>query len=253
MKPSQVIAFSGVDAELVGQATMTDRNADERASRDDDPTSWFEPLYRETDLEGDGVPWANMETHPSFRKWLARHDLKAEGRSALVVGCGMGDDAVEVSHRGFATTAFDVSPSAIEHCQRRFPDESVQWHVADLFTPPADWDSGFDFVLEIYTVQSLPPRYEAQVIKRIARLVREGGQLLVIAIVSQEARSLEAGPPWVLTPSHIEAFGDRGLAVEDHFVHEGGARRGDVWVTTFYRPSGDGSPSDGTLSVTSIK
>ena len=91
---------------------MNDRNASERASRDDDPTSWFEPLYRDTEPDGDGVPWANMETHPSFQQWLSRHDLKGDGQRALVIGCGMGDDAVELASRGFQVTAFDVSESA---------------------------------------------------------------------------------------------------------------------------------------------
>ena len=214
---------------------MNDRNASERASRDDDPTSWFEPLYRDTEPDGDGGPWANMETHPSFQQWLSRHDLKGDGQRALVIGCGMGDDAVELASRGFQVTAFDVSESAIGHCRRRFPDAAVEWLVADLFEPPAAWSRRFDFVLEIYTIQSLPPQYEQETTQRIVDLVGAEGRLLVIAIVSDEPRSLEAGPPWLLTPAYIESFQEHGLSMADHFVHTNGSRRGDVWVSTFRR------------------
>jgi hypothetical protein len=30
--------------------------------------------------------------------------------------------------------------------------------VADLFNPPSEWKHHFDFVLEIYTIQALPPK-----------------------------------------------------------------------------------------------
>ena len=206
--------------------------------KEDEPTAWFEPLYREADGSGEGVPWANMETHPSFQAWLERHDLNGGGRKALVVGCGMGDDAVELVSLGFDVTAFDVSGSAIDHCRQRFPDAPVDWVVADLFEPNERWIERFDFVLEIYTIQALPPRYEEEVIGKIAGYVAPGGDLLVIAVVGNDPRSFAAGPPWVLTPAHPETFESHGLEVTDQFAQEGASRQGrDILVTTFQRTS----------------
>lgn len=125
--------------------------------RQDEPLGWFEDLYGSSDTAGDGVPWANMETHPAFAEWLGTHDLVGGGKSALVVGCGMGDDAVELEARGFDVTAFDVSDSAIKYCKERFPRSGAEFVQADLFDPPAIWTASFDFVLEIYTVQAVPP------------------------------------------------------------------------------------------------
>ena len=85
---------------------------------EDSPTDWFEKLYAGSNTAGEGVPWANMETHPSFQKWMETHPLIGEGKSALVVGCGMGDDAVELERRGFKVTAFDVSETAIKLCKK---------------------------------------------------------------------------------------------------------------------------------------
>ncbi len=71
-------------------------------------------------------------------------------RKALVVGCGLGDDAEFLSQQGFTVTAFDVSPTAIAWCKQRFPGSTVSYHVTDLFEPSAKWLSSFDFVLEYY-------------------------------------------------------------------------------------------------------
>ena len=205
---------------------------------EDKPTDWFEPIYRDADDEGSGVPWANMGTHPGFEEWLERNALAGDGQEALVVGCGMGDDAIELESHGFSVTAFDVSESAIDHCRRRFPDTTVDFRVADLFAENDDLRRRFQFVLEIYTIQALPPKYESTVIPRIADFVAPGGRLLVVAVVSETERNFDDGPPWILTPDHVAAFEAEGLEVADHFIRGEQSKQGnDVWVTTFRRPS----------------
>ena len=191
---------------------------------ENNPTAWFDPLYAEADEDGTGVPWANMSTHPGFDAWLKKKALEGNGKNALVVGCGMGDDAIELASHGFSVTAFDVSESAIAHCRRRFPDSTVDFCVADLFAPPEAWRRRFDFVLEIYTIQALPPKYENEVIGRIADFVGKDGQLVTVAIVSDEERTFDSGPPWALTPEHQAAFVERGLALADHQVLSGESR-----------------------------
>ena len=206
------------------------------AVEEDKPTDWFEPLYSQADEDGSGVPWVNMSTHPSFRAWLERNELDGQGKTALVVGCGMGDDAAELASRGFSVTAFDVSESAIGHCRRRFPDTRIDFQVANLFDRNEQWDRAFDFVLEIYTIQALPPKFEAEIIPKIANYVAAGGSLVTVAIVSDEARSFDKGPPWPLTPEHVDAICRAGLTVEDCMVREAASKSGtDVWITTFNR------------------
>ena len=92
---------------------MTNNNRDQFSVQEDQPSDWFEPLYAVSNTNGEGVPWASMETHPSFRKWLSHNPLEGGGKLALVVGCGMGDDAIELESLGFQVTAFDVSETAI--------------------------------------------------------------------------------------------------------------------------------------------
>ena len=178
---------------------------------EDRPTDWFELLYAKAGRHGAGVPWANMTTHPAFSRWLERNPLSGKGKSALVVGCGMGDDAIELEKQGFDVTAFDVSESAIQHCKDRFPDSTVNFVVANLLMELPQWQRHFDFVLEIYTVQALPPKFEGIAIKHIANFVASKGTLLVIAEVSPQSRHFDNGPPWLLTPAHVVAFETHGL------------------------------------------
>ena len=57
---------------------------------------------------------------------------------------------------GFATTAFDIAETAVAIARRRFPGSRVDYRVADLLDPPAEWAQAFDLVLESITVQSMP-------------------------------------------------------------------------------------------------
>ncbi|WP_096087367.1 class I SAM-dependent methyltransferase [Agaribacterium haliotis] len=183
------------------------------------PSDWFEKLYAEANSDGAGVPWAEMDTHPSFKRWLKQQPLSANNvERALVVGCGMGDDAIELEARGFDVTAFDISQTAIDYCKQRFAQSSVQFLQADLLKAQAQWREQFDFVLEIYTIQALPPKYEQQLISSIASFVKPGGQLLVIAEVCDEARHFDKGPPWLLTPGHVQAFEKNGLSLSSQQI-----------------------------------
>src|SRR3982751_5986894 len=99
--------------------------------------------------------------------------LKGNERTALVVGCGLGDDAKYLHDLGFKVTAFDISPTAIEWAKKLYPDAGIDFVAADLFKPPSEWENAFDFVLEIYTIQPLPLEMRPQVIDAIASFVKE--------------------------------------------------------------------------------
>ncbi len=175
-----------------------------------DPTGWFERLYVSARSGEAIVPWDREGPFPLLTDWTAEQSLDGDGRSAVVVGCGLGDDAEHLSGLGFATTAFDVSPTAIASAGQRYPDSRVGFTTADLLALPAGWSGAFDFVFENRTVQSLPISLHQQAIASVRSLVAPGGTVLVIASAREEGGHV-SGPPWPLTPSEIEAFGSHGL------------------------------------------
>ena len=199
---------------------MTDKQKTKFSIDENQPTNWFEPLYAGASANGEGVPWANMDTHPAFRGWLDRNTLAGAGKKALVVGCGLGDDAIELEALGFSVTAFDVSESAIELCKQRFPESSVNFVQADLLASQDRWKGQFDFVLEIYTVQALPPKYEQQLIESIASFVALEGLALVVAEVGKQERTFASGPPWILTTAHVDSFKACGLDLIDQNIQD---------------------------------
>ena len=178
---------------------------------EDDPTGWFERLYAMAEAEAEGavVPWDREAPQRLLVGW-AEARRPARGGRALVVGAGYGRDAEYVQGLGFATVAFDVSPTAVEATRRRFPDSAVEYVTADLLDLPAAWRRGFDLVVESLTVQALPPVLHDQAIAAVRATVAPGGTLLVIASGQPAGTDVE-GPPWPLTPDEVEAFATDGL------------------------------------------
>ena len=203
--------------------------------KEDRPTDWIEELYSASNKNGDGIPWANMDIHPDFQEWLQNNKLNGIGKTALVIGCGMGDDAIGLETVGFDVTAFDVSKAAIKYCKARFPHSKVDFQIANLFDANSQWIQQFDFVLEIFTIQALPPKYENDVIRKISSYVALSGQLLVIALVSEDKRQFEFGPPWVLTSNHIDTFVSFGLQTTGKLTMKQAQNGNFTYVTLFQK------------------
>lgn len=179
--------------------------------RKGDPTGWFEQLYREAEDGKSTIPWADRRSHPFLAKFGEERAQLFPGKQALVVGCGLGDDAEQFSAWGCATTAFDISPSAIRACRKRFPASSVNYLAADLLSPPAALHGKFDFVFEANTLQVLPAKLRTQAIRNTSAFLKSGGELLVIAR-GREPHESEGQMPWPLLRSEFAAFTAAGLA-----------------------------------------
>jgi SAM-dependent methyltransferase len=146
---------------------------------EDNPTGWFDSIY--TDAEGDhrAVFWADLEPGPYLLKWLKNSIFKHTGRRAIVIGCGVGDDAEALSESGYEVTAFDISPEAIRLCKNRYSDTKVNYLVANLFDYPLQWAESFDLVFECNTIQVLPGKYRIQARDAMVSLLAPNGYILV--------------------------------------------------------------------------
>ena len=173
------------------------------------PLGWFEDLYSKADKDVSIIPWADLKPNPNFIEWLNLHGSEISG-PALKIGSGLGDDAEEMARRGFQTTAFDISESAIRHTKERFPKSLVEYVVADLFKVPKEWHGKFNFVLESYTLQVLPSYIREEAIRYITSFVAPGGTLLVIAR-GREPNEPEGKMPWPLKKQEMLLFQTHGL------------------------------------------
>jgi SAM-dependent methyltransferase len=193
------------------QARARLRQLAEDSIKRGDPTGWFDDLYRGAAGNTEAIPWAHLTANSLLMEWITRHQPREEGRNTLVVGCGLGDDAEAVARTGYDVTAFDISPEAIQWSQRRFPDSTVYYRVADALALPEEWNSGFDLIVEIYTLQTLPEEgLRAQVAANLARCLAPEGSLLVICGGRDEADDPGA-MPWPLTRRELAVFERLGL------------------------------------------
>jgi SAM-dependent methyltransferase len=176
------------------------------------PTGWFEPVYRAARRDERRLPWTHAGPHPYLTDWLRDPVAAPPGPRAVVVGCGLGDDAAELARHGFEVTAFDVAPSAVAWAQRRHT-EPVTWRVADLLALPDDLVGAFDLVVELMTVPWLPGVVREAAMQAIGRLAAPRGVVLAVTLVgtSEAASRVRSGPPWVQAPSELPAYLASGL------------------------------------------
>ncbi|MEQ9174638.1 MAG: methyltransferase domain-containing protein [Alphaproteobacteria bacterium] len=180
----------------------------------------FDDMYREAAGDPDKVPWHRLRTRQEVAHWLARERPDGRGRTALVVGCGLGDDAAALAEAGFAVTAFDLSETAVAWAAERHNGPvaagRITFVAADLTAPPAAWAGAFDLVLEVYTLQAMPAGLRAEAFAVLPTLVRPGGHLLLICSGRAPGEAEHDGPPWPLLRTDLAPLTAGGL-VEERF------------------------------------
>jgi len=175
-----------------------------------DATGWFDALYAEAEGNHEHIPWADLEPNKFLKIWAEQTNLQGDGRNALVVGCGLGDDVKFLDDLGFKVTAFDISPTAIEWAKKIHAETSIEFVVADLFDAPPSWKNAFEFVLEVYTIQPLPLELREKVIDSIANFVAENGKLVVVTR-GRENDEIPTELPWALSRQDLSQFEANGL------------------------------------------
>jgi SAM-dependent methyltransferase len=174
-----------------------------------DATGWFDKLYVEAQQGTAEVPWDRPEPTALLAGWAHRARPGGAGRRALIVGCGLGRDAEFVAGFGFATTAFDISETAVRVARSRHAGSPVDYRVADLLDPPPEWRAAFDLVVESNNVQALPRSLRERATAAVSSFVAPGGTLLVIAAAATGWG--DDGPPWPLTRDEVAAFASGGV------------------------------------------
>jgi SAM-dependent methyltransferase len=177
--------------------------------KNNNPLGWFEDVYASAQGNELVIPWASLSPNSFMRDWLDEHPFP-RGKKALVVGCGLGDDAEDLDRRGFQVTAFDISPTAIQWSRERFSKSRVHYEVLDLFKAPPRWKRSFDFIWEAYTLQSLLSPLKEKAIQRMSNWVSRHGTLLLVTR-GRETEDVIQGPPWPLTREQMGLFEVSGL------------------------------------------
>ena len=170
-------------------------------------TEWFDELYKKHKDNHENIPWARKAVNPLLQTYLDDIDHTHKGK-ALVVGCGLGDDAHALELAGYDVVAIDVSESALEIAKERSVGSSIVYEKQDIFDMPDKYKAHFDFVFEALTIQSLPVKFREKMIEAVADTLKVNGKLLVVA--HKKSREFD-GPPWPLTKEEIDMFKNHDL------------------------------------------
>jgi SAM-dependent methyltransferase len=191
----------------------------------------FEALYASVGGDLNQVPWARLGPSPFLVDWLDTRTI-TPGTKALVIACGLGDDAEELRRRGCEVTAFDLSATAIDWCRRRFPDSYVDYQVADLLKLPGEWAHRYDIVVEINTIQSLPLSLRRETVAAIAAPVAPGGSLFVRCYGRVDGAPVDSRP-WPVSREELAVFEEEGLR-EAEFSDEVAETNQTHWFRLVY-------------------
>ena len=166
-----------------------------KSAANDEPIEWFDQLYGMANRDPAIIPWARMVPNQIMMNWVEENCSLG---NALVIGCGLGDDAVGLENIGFNVTAFDISEHCVDWCKERFPNSKVEWLVADILDPKQEWYGNFDLIVEIHILQAIPDGgIREKAAEQMPKLLADNGKMLCIGRLDDGRQTIQP-PPWPL-------------------------------------------------------
>jgi len=166
--------------------------------------NFFNGIYKNANESYSNIPWATLDGNIYLKEYL-ENEKQTTNKKALVIGCGLGDDANLLFLHGYIVDAIDISQNAINLAKKRFPNTDINFMVQDIFNLPDFMKNNYDFIYEGLTIQSINPKFREEIIKTISNLNNTNGKLLVYTNIQNDNTSL-GGPPWPLYKSELELF-----------------------------------------------
>lgn len=198
-------------------------------------------LYKENAAAWDRQRGRDLFERPWLDQFLAR---LPEGGTVLDVGCGMGEPiATYLIESGAQVTGVDSSPSLVELCRERFPDQ--EWLVADMRA--LDVRRRFDGLIAWHSLFHLTPAAQRPMFRRFADHLKPGGLLM---FTSGHAHGESIGQ-WQSEPLYHGSLDpqeyrhllmENGFAVVEHKLRDSDCGDATVWLAQMIPARGlDGS------------
>jgi SAM-dependent methyltransferase len=184
--------------------------------------------------EDHAAAWDRQRGRDLFeRPWLDRFLARLpQGAAVLDVGCGMGEPiAAYLIGRGARVTGVDSSPSLIDLCRQRFPDQD--WRVADMRA--LEMGRRFDGLVAWHSLFHLAPAAQRPMFRRFAEHLRPGGLLMFTSghahgesIGEWQGEPLYHGS---LDPDEYRGLLEtNGFAIVEHNLRDGECGDATMWL-----------------------
>jgi SAM-dependent methyltransferase len=99
--------------------------------------------------------------------------MRAAGGTVLELGCGIGEDAAELTARGFRVFAFDLARKPIRRAVANAP--AAHFFVADLQSPLPVRSAAMDVAVASLAIHYFPWQVTRGILDEVRRVVRPGG------------------------------------------------------------------------------
>lgn len=154
------------------------------------------PDFWNTRFRGGVTPWDAAGVPPQLAVWL---QTKNSPLKVLVPGCGSGYEVRLFAARGHDVLAIDFSDAAIEAARKELGELARLVAQQDFFEFEAQ---PFDLLYERAFLCALPRRLWPLWARRVAGLVRPGGELAGFFYLDDN----EKGPPFGIAPHALRAL-----------------------------------------------
>lgn len=141
----------------------------------------------------------------AWRKGLQLCQIKDDAL-VLDVGCGTGRWLRRYSERGLRPTGVDATEGMVQRAEASGLKCPLVVGLAQNL--PFD-DAAFDLVSAVTVIQHIPPTYQGDALKEMARVLRPGGHLLLLELIRGQGPHIFSRRP----PDWIEQASSAGLSL----------------------------------------
>ncbi len=124
----------------------------------------YDDRYRQVHAEG--LTWFQSDPSPVVREVMNAYGIGKQHR-LLEIGCGEGRDAAPLLREGYALTATDISPAAIDFCRRAYPEKAESFRVLDCIR--GECEERFDFIYAVAVLHMLVEDADREAFYRFLR------------------------------------------------------------------------------------
>lgn len=167
----------------------------------------YKKIHEETSLA-----WAGDRPSPTLEKLLKKHGAD-ENSSILEIGCGEGQNALNLISLGYNIEASDISPEAIRWCKEKAKEQGIdEKHFFVMDALKNDLDKKYDFIYSVAVLHMLVEDEDRQgFLKFIRNHLNENGKAFVIVMGDGvETRKTDTSKAFELAD---RPFGDKVVQV----------------------------------------